>query len=117
MCNRQVHNLNGMTDQARVAFLQSCSGEVCVSYSLPAAAMAAAMAVAAMTAPGMAFAQDAQTVQEIEIGGIKDLANIEYVQDAGDAAIPELPVVYDDNQASGKTKVAAATVPASPAGK
>jgi hypothetical protein len=32
-CDRQVHNLDGMSGQQREAFLQGCSGKVCVAYT------------------------------------------------------------------------------------
>ena len=99
ICKRQVFDLSDMDDEERAAFLSACSGEICVSYKLPASrAIAAALAIAAVVAPVAASAQDASNLEEIVVtaGGIKDLANIEYIQDAGDAAIPDLPVVDDE---------------------
>lgn len=32
-CQRQVHNLDLMSNEQRVEFIQSCKGEVCVSYT------------------------------------------------------------------------------------
>jgi len=58
-CSRRVHNLDGMSDAARVAFFASCSGEVCVAYTVsrPAALIGAlGLGVAAMMQP--AAAQD-----------------------------------------------------------
>lgn len=110
MCKRQVFDLSDMSDGERVAFLRGCSGEVCISYKLPVGrAMAAALAVAAIVVPVAASAQGAD-LEEIVVtaGGIKDLANIEYIRDAGDAAIPELPVVYDDSPDAKTVTVAAA---------
>ena len=110
MCSRQVVDLSAMDDSERVAFLKGCSGAVCVSYKLPVGrAMAAALTVAAVTMPAAAFAQDAQQMEEIVIGGIKDPANVEYIQDAGDAAIPELPVVYEDKTDAKGGMIAATT--------
>ena len=34
-CERKVHNLSGMTEVQRRQFLASCSGKVCVAYSVP----------------------------------------------------------------------------------
>jgi hypothetical protein len=34
LCDRQVHNLDGMTSDQRVSFLRSCTGKVCVAYSV-----------------------------------------------------------------------------------
>lgn len=96
MCNRQVFDLSAMDDGDRVAFLSGCTEEVCVSYRLPLrpAIAAAALAAAAAIAPMSAAAQDYE--MEITVGGIRDVKNIDYVEDAADAAIPELPVVYDE---------------------
>ncbi len=46
LCHRQVHDLSAMTERQRLAFLKSCSGETCVSYRLPLAAVALAFAAA-----------------------------------------------------------------------
>lgn len=35
LCQRKVHNLDGMTTAQRRDFLASCSGEVCVAYTVP----------------------------------------------------------------------------------
>jgi hypothetical protein len=42
-CRRRVHNLDGMSDASRAAFFASCSGEVCVAYTVsrPAALIGA----------------------------------------------------------------------------
>ena len=58
-CSRRVHNLDGMSDAARAAFFASCSGEVCVAYTVrrPAALIGAlGLGVASMMQP--AAAQD-----------------------------------------------------------
>lgn len=96
MCKRQVFDLTHMSDGERVAFMKSCSGEVCVTYKFPVrpAIAAAALAMAAIAIPQAAAACD-DTEVIVTGGGIKDPANVQYVQNAGDSAIPELPVVYD----------------------
>jgi len=33
-CDRQVHNLDGMRNSQREAFMRSCSGKVCVAYTI-----------------------------------------------------------------------------------
>ena len=106
MCKRQVHDLTAMTDGERIAFLASCSGEVCVSYRLRPALAAAALALAVTTVPMAAAAQDvsgaAQDIDSVdyaefgEVGGLMDLANIEFVEDEADAAMADLPVIYED---------------------
>lgn len=106
MCKRQVHDLTAMTDAERMAFLASCSGEVCVSYRFRPAIAAAAVALAVTALPMAAAAQDvtgaAPDVDSIdyadsgEVGGLMDLANIEFVEDPADASMADLPVVYED---------------------
>jgi predicted Fe-S protein YdhL (DUF1289 family) len=96
MCKRQVFDLTHMSDGERVAFMKGCSGEVCVTYKFPVrpALAAAALAVAAIAMPQAAAACD---VTEVVVtgGGIKDPANVQYVQTPVDTTIPELPVVYE----------------------
>lgn len=119
LCKREVTDLMSFTDQERVAFLESCSEEVCVSYTFPLRTAAAAMiAATALATPMSASAQDFEVEEQvIVVGGIKDRTNIEYVSD-DDAALPELPVVYaDDSAATGESaqeaNEAAASIPAS----
>lgn len=102
MCKRRVVDLTAMTDGQRIAFMQSCKEEVCVSYSVRPALAAAALAVAAVTAPTAALACTDNSMIEIVVGGIKDVNNVKYVRyadDPADRATPALPVVYDDKPA------------------
>lgn len=109
MCKREVFDLSGWTDGERAAFLSGCETEVCVRYTLPLrpAIAAAALAAAAVAAP--AYAQDSvsaaieatipdEELDQIIVGGINDpkAAQLVQVEDPADAAVPELPVVYDD---------------------
>ena len=97
LCKRQVFDLTHMSDGERVAFMKGCGGkEVCVTYKFPIrpALAAAALAVAAIAVPQAAAACDATEVVVLS-GGIKDPANVQYVQTPVDAAIPQLPVVYE----------------------
>lgn len=99
VCRRPVVDLNGMTDAGRRAFMAGCEGEVCVTYRLPvAAAVAAALAATAIAMPAPAAAEDVGTeIAELVItGAITDTANVEFVETTEDAAIPELPVVYEE---------------------
>jgi predicted Fe-S protein YdhL (DUF1289 family) len=112
MCKRNVVDLTAWSDEQRVSFLASCETEVCVSYRVPLkpALAAAAMAAAVMALP--AAAQDATPAPgsqaeaqasgiddtsyvDIIVGGIKDPKNTEFVEDAADATMPALPVVYE----------------------
>lgn len=70
LCQRQVTDLTDMTDAERRRFMASCSGAVCVSYRLPAVAMAAAVAVAAAApayADQPARAPEQQAVETVEV--------------------------------------------------
>ncbi|MGA0601191.1 hypothetical protein ACO2Q3_10865 [Caulobacter sp. KR2-114] len=113
MCKRQVVALDAMSDGERVAFLSACQDEVCVSYRLPVGiAVAAATAAAALATPLAAAAQDATpaTIDVLVIGGIKDPANVKFIEHA-DAA-PALPTVYEDAPAAVATTQAAKALPA-----
>ena len=96
MCKRQVFDLTEMRDEERVAFMQACVGEVCVSYRLPIRPAFAAVAFAASTVamPTAAAAQDDS--YDIVVGGVRDLHNVKYVEVAADKAVPELPALYED---------------------
>lgn len=98
VCKRQVHAIDDWSDQQRIDFLASCNDEVCVSYSLPVkAAAAAAVAIATLAAPMAAAAQDCPDQEVyIVVGGIKDPANTQMIETAADKAKPVLPVVYED---------------------
>lgn len=117
MCNRKVFDLSGMDDGERVAFMKGCAEEeVCVSYRFPVrAALAATLALAAVTAPMAAAAQSMPEDTDIMIivGGISDPANVEFIEDPADSAIPVLPVVYEDTATEAVVPTEAA--PATPA--
>lgn len=115
-CKRNVFDLTAMDDGERLAFLAGCEEEVCVSYRLPvrAAVAAAALAAAGMSVPAMGqevAAPDMEAVMEsdavpydesfdIIVGGIKDPKNVELVEVDADTSVPELPIVYDDEEAA-----------------
>lgn len=56
--------------------------------------------VAIVALPSMAMAQKATDEVIYVIGAIHDPANTDTTQDPADAAIPALPVVYDDSTAT-----------------
>ncbi|HKD20863.1 MAG TPA: hypothetical protein VKB71_02565 [Rhizomicrobium sp.] len=93
LCKREVFDLTHMTDGERVAFMEGCTGEVCVSYRIPV--MAAAVAIAAIAAPVAAAACEATDAEVIIVGGIRDPGNVQYVKNIDAVSTPELPVVYD----------------------
>lgn len=94
MCNRQVFSLDAMSDGDRVAFLAGCKEEVCVSFRLPIGPAIAAAALAAAAVPSAAMAEDTDSML-IVVGGIKDPAHVKLTENVADAAIPDLPVVYE----------------------
>lgn len=104
MCNRQVIDLNPLSDQERVAFLNDCKEEVCVSYRFPIRATAAALiAAAAVAAPMSAAAQDRDDMDVVVVGGITDPKQAQYVSDSDeDAAVAEAPVIYEDAAANAR---------------
>jgi len=120
MCKRQVFDLSGWSDGERVTFLAGCGEEVCVSYRLPlrellaAATLASLAAAPAAAANGevndsglsiqamaeMALAAIEPPEEFVMVGGIKDPARVEYVEHPSDTSAPELPVVYEDEDAA-----------------
>ena len=99
LCKRQVFDLTAMSDGERVTFMQGCTDEVCVTYRFPVrpALAAAVIAAASVVVPTAAAAcSDAtETAEIVMVGGIKDPANVQYVKDTADGAVPVLPVVYE----------------------
>lgn len=60
-CERKVHDLSGMTQLQRREFFASCSGKVCIAYTLPPArksTLRVGLGVAAAIAAAPALAQD-----------------------------------------------------------
>lgn len=115
MCERNVFDLGAMSEGERAAFLAGCAGEVCVSYRIPLrpALAAAALAAAALAFPTAAAAQEADVAavetaladdlgeaegdwsEMITVGGIKDPSKADLIE-MEDVSIPELPVVYEE---------------------
>lgn len=117
MCKRQVHDLTAMTDTERLAFFGGCSEDVCVSYRLPVRRVAAVTAaIAALGTPMVAAAQAAPEMYDLIVGGIKDVAAVEFVEDPRDEVLPDLPVLVEDAApAQGEAPKAEPTEPAPPA--
>lgn len=115
VCKRNVFDLTAMDDGERLAFLAGCEEEVCVSYRIPmrAAVAAAALAAAAVSVPAMSqevpapemeAAMESEPLpydesQMIVVGGIKDPKKVELVEIDSDSSAPELPIVYEDEEA------------------
>ena len=113
MCSRSVIDLTAMSATDRQRFLSLCETEVCVSYSFRPAIAAAALAAAAMALPTAAAAQAVEPVVASEaapaldqfedmviiVGGINDPKNTKLVENPLDAALPALPIVYEDDPA------------------
>ena len=122
LCERSVHNLDRMSAGERTAFMASCSGKVCVAYTvrIPAGSLrkraltAAAVAAAAITTLPVA-AQDSLVVGSspvtdpnglpnctdwndfIVVGGVNKGDEAKWVDD-GKEAPPELPTIEDDGR-------------------
>lgn len=110
MCRRQVIDIGAWSDDERIAFLAGCETEVCVSYTLPLRPALAAAALAAAAIPTAAFAQEQVPVVQVPeaelgdsgmemtvtVGGITDPRNVEFVAAEDLAALPEVPVAYED---------------------
>ena len=125
LCDRSVHNLDLMNARERVAFMSSCSGKVCVAYTVrvPASSLrkrglgAAAIAAAAMVSLPLAAADTStgpedrmhpatqpdqlphcDDLEEIVMtGGVSHGDQAEWTDDGKDAP-PELPVIEDDGK-------------------
>jgi hypothetical protein len=119
LCDRSVHNLDLMSNAERREFMASCSGKVCVAYTvripsiglrrraLPAAALAAAalasLPVAAQEqgVEGMSPIPDPNGLPaceeyfEVIVGGVSKGDQAEWADDGKDAP-PELPTMVDD---------------------
>ena len=66
-CDRKVHNLDGMSDEQRRAFLAGCSGKVCVAYTVNRSAQRRNVALGAglaisLAGSGATMAQSAPIV-------------------------------------------------------
>jgi hypothetical protein len=122
LCDRSVHNLDRMNSRERVAFMNSCSGKVCVAYTvrIPASGLrkrafaAAALTAAALTALPAA-AQDSLVVGQskisdpnglpacdegldwVVVGGVSKGDEAKWEDDGKDAPA-ELPTVEDDGK-------------------
>ena len=126
-CDRTVHNLNRMSDRERREFMSSCSGKVCVAYTVRipvrhrgVLATAALAAAALVSLPAMAEGPDSLGPAEPEtgamspvgegaelphcgemdfeiMGGVSQADQAEWVDDGKDAP-PELPTIEDDGR-------------------
>jgi len=123
LCERSVHNLDRMNERERVEFMRSCSGKVCVAYTvrLPASVLrkrglaAAALAAAAVVSLPVAAAEESpvegmspvtpaaqlpncdELLDAIVVGGVSHGDQAKWADDGKDAP-PELPVIEDDGR-------------------
>jgi hypothetical protein len=120
-CDRTVHNLDLMSARERQAFMASCSGQVCVAYTVrvPAnglrkrAATAAVLAAAALASlpaaaqespvEGSSPVPDPNGLPgcdewlEVITGGVSKGDQAKWTDDGKDAP-PELPTIVDDGR-------------------
>lgn len=121
LCERSVHNLDRMKEHERREFMASCTGKVCVAYTVrvPATglrrrAMGAAVLAASALASLPAAAQDSPVVGsspvsdpnglpacdeywEVIVGGVNKGDQARWADDGKDAP-PELPSIEDDGR-------------------
>jgi len=127
ICDRNVHNLDLMNEPARREFMRSCSGKVCVAYTvrLPiryrgfaVASLAAAALVALPAAADSPLAEDVEppvgakspvpgaapqfpncdSMYDVVVtGGVSHGDQAEWADD-GKNAPPELPTIEDDGR-------------------
>src|SRR5687767_2180227 len=73
-CERKVHDLSLLSEVQRREFLASCSGKVCVAYTVPrvrhASALRVGLGVAAAIAALPALAQDAAPAAMSPFNGV-----------------------------------------------
>ena len=119
LCDRSVHNLDLMSAGERRAFMSSCSGKVCVAYTVrmptrrASTAAAAALAITALAnlpaaadepptgamspVPGNEQLPNCDELEWIVVGGVSKGEHAKWVDDGKDAP-PELPVIEDDGR-------------------
>ena len=123
LCDRSVHNLDRMSSSERVEFMSSCSGKVCVAYTVhvPVSSLRKrGLAAAALTAAALislpAAAAEGPLVEGmspvgnpnqlpacddysewIEVGGVSRGDQAAWADDGKDAP-PDLPVIEDDGR-------------------
>ena len=123
LCDRSVHNLDRMSSRERTQFMSSCSGKVCVAYTVrvPVSAQrkrglgtAALLTAAALVSlpvaaeeplvEGMSPIANPNALPNcddyedwIVMGGVQKGDQAEWADDGKDAP-PELPTVEDDGK-------------------
>jgi hypothetical protein len=122
LCDRSVHNLDRMSARERVEFMSSCSGKVCVAYTvrvpvstqrkrgLAAAALTAAALVSLPVAAEEPLVEGMSPIANpnalpncddyedwIIMGGVQKGDQAEWVDDGKDAP-PDLPSIEDDGK-------------------
>src|ERR1700743_2057209 len=72
LCKREVFDLTPLSDDARMALIEGCRGDICVTYAVPlrSAVAAAALAAAVVALPTAAAACAEEEIVVITGGGI-----------------------------------------------
>jgi hypothetical protein len=104
LCQRQVQNLDGMTVDQRHSFLRSCTGKVCVAYTVQRKinhrqARAGVLIAAAALVSGSAMAQDTEseeTLSAVEIISMGAVYHPETAELVEQSALPEMPELKSD---------------------
>jgi hypothetical protein len=122
LCDRSVHNLDRMSSRERTQFMSSCSGKVCVAYTvrvpvstlrkrgLAAAALTAAALVSLPVAAEEPLVEGMSPIANpnalpncddyedwIIMGGVQKGDQAEWADDGKDAP-PDLPSIEDDGK-------------------
>ena len=114
LCKREVHDISLLSDADRYSLVQSCRGEICVSYRVPRLSAIAALALGAVALEAPAFAQevdaasstavanesDANDEMVIIVGGLRKPDQAHWESDEAVPAGRELPVIYEHEPAS-----------------
>ena len=113
LCHRRVHDLSAMDEHQRLAFLKACSGEICVTYRLPAAVAAAALAAGLLATPAAASPAATPEDEQTTIEGSYEVQDIIVTGGIGmsmvqDVAVPIEIITVEDLRRFGEPTVAEA---------
>lgn len=114
LCQRKVHNLDRMTAAQRRDFLASCSGEVCVAYTVPrrrsALPSAAGLGLAAALSLSPALAAESPAAMSPVQGSTQALIPAAPKADCDTAEEPKEVVGYTESMGSIRNPQAAQLV-------
>lgn len=117
LCHREVHDLSSLREVERIALIEDCRDEICVTYKVPARSMLAALAlgVTATAAPGLTQTQashpESTSQQAVEptapdsseeyliimVGGLRKPQQARWLSDRPASKGRELPVIHESS--------------------